>query len=393
MTNPYQAPISEPGRESGVVDPAEFIPGRMEFKGEVSDADHRDAVTKAGIRKEFRSGTRAMMTLGVVFVVFAVVMLFASDRITANGVLRTVTASTLFLGGVTIFCVNHRWLIGIQVPSYQLARGPIQGWIDRDGLWIESTGHQSFSPLSALVASAATHDLWVLSFGKDLTFWQAIPLEAFDDPSLARAVAQDIGQVRPPSPAELIDDRKRSPPSEASRFSPAADAIRYSGAFNERAARDTKLIKATKRIARRTWLSLAAFLICAVASLLVMAGFRSLYLALAGVWLLFFFGNIGFRVMRARNKAKHNGQVVAWVADGWLDADGYCAMTAIGQARSNWSFFDHYEVTDDAIGLYPHPSDACCCMISREQFPSETDWEKATTLVHQKMGSTDGDRH
>jgi hypothetical protein len=308
-------------------------------------------------------------------------LLALSGDIDPARVIRTILAVSLFTAGVAVVCVHQRWLVGHQIPSYQLTIGPIKGWIDREGVLIESEHNQTYCPLSRLVSCAVTHEIWVLSFGTDQTFWQTIPFSAFVDPRLARSVAEDLQRIRPPVLAEPVDQRKRMVPEQASQFEVGDDAIEFEGNFYQDSASGTRLLQASKRLAGQTWLSLAVLLGCVIASLLVLTEFRAFYMTVAVLWVLSLLAGLAFKVWRSRRKLKQDGRKIAWYSKGWLDREAYCAMTSIGQSRSTWSFFDHAEITDNVIALYPHPTDACCCLIGREQFATPADWDRAIETV------------
>lgn len=387
--NPYQAPQTDSFSAPPTPQPSDVIAGRLQFEGTLTRQHHRDAVIKAGIRRDYQNTTRVMLWLAGAFVVFAWILMLMSVDFVGTNLIRLVIASILFPVGVIVFCLNHRWLVGIQIPSYQLTEGHIKGWIDRQGLWIETPSHASYCPLTQLVSSAATHDIWVLCFSKNVMFWQTIPMAAFADPSVARGVAADLQRIRPPLNVQMDDERKREVPNQPCLFTPATDAVHFAGDFCMDRVRGTRFDRASKRLTRKTWGMLAWLLGSILVSLLALAGFRSLYLGIALLWVLLFAGNLLLRIWRARRRSKRGGRSVAWHAKGWLDDEGYCAMTALGQSRSSWSFFRHFEITDQVIGLYPHASDACCCLIEREQFKDAEDWGRAIELVRQKMHRSD----
>ena len=177
-------------------------------------------------------------------------------------------------------------------------------------------------------------------------------------------------------------------PEEPFRFSAAAEAVEFEGNFYEDCADGTRLVTATRNVTRRSWLVLAVLLGSILMSLLLLTGFRTLYVFLALLWIAFLCINLYVRLWRARRHSREQGRPIAWYSKGWLDEAGYCAMTTLGQSHAAWKFFDHYEITDRAIGLYPHEADICCCLIGREQFASPQDWQRATDLVVRMMRST-----
>ncbi|QEG00932.1 hypothetical protein Mal15_50080 [Stieleria maiorica] len=383
--NPYQAPPSDSFAGGASPPPSHFVPRRLEFQGELTRQHHRDAVTRAGIRTDYRTATRGMLALAGAYALATGILTLALGDVDFDSVARVTLSTLVLVAGILVFCRHQRWLIGTRIPGFQLATGPIRGWIDGDGLWIETEQSKAYQPLSKLVACAATHDLWVLSFAKELTFWQTLPIDAFTDPALARSVAADLQRAFPPAPPQMIDPRKQASPEGDCLFSTVGDAVRFEGPFYEDDAQGTRLLKATKQTVRRTWFSLAVLLISLLVSILILAGFRTLYLGLAFVWIGFLLTGIVYRVRRTRREASENGRLIAWCSKGWLDDEGYFAMTSLGQTRAAWQFFDHYEITDDTIGLYPHPNDTACCLVSRAQFAGANDWDRATAMVRSKV--------
>ncbi|QDV41602.1 hypothetical protein Enr13x_14450 [Stieleria neptunia] len=383
--NPYQAPPTDSLAAGQTPPPSHFVPGRLEFNGEVTRQHHRDAVIKAGIRTEYRNTTRVLIALAGMYALLVSVLVLASGDLDATNLLRTFLATAVLLAGVALFCRHQRWLVGTRVPSFQLALGPIRGWVDRDGLWIETGQSQAYWPLDKLVSCAATHELWVLSFAKEQTFWQTLPIDAFADPASARGVAADLQQAFPPRLPQLLDERKRTPPEAPCLFPMPEDAVAFEGEFYEDCARTTRLWKASKQAVVRTWFALAILLVSLLISIFVLTGFRTLYVALAALWCVFLVASIFVRVWRARRSARQTGRTIAWCSKGWLDDHGYCAMTSLSQTRATWQFFDHAEITDDVIGLYPHEDDVACCLVSREQFADADDWNRATELVRSKF--------
>ncbi|WP_182867357.1 hypothetical protein [Stieleria mannarensis] len=383
--NPYQAPLSDSFATASSPPPSHFVPHRLEFQGQLTRQHHRDAVIKAGIRTDYRSATRVMLALAGAYTLATGVLTLALGDVDFDSVIRVLLSTLVLVGGILIFCRHQRWLIGTRIPGFQLATGSIRGWIDAEGLWIETEQSQAYQPLSKLVACAATHELWVISFAKELTFWQTLPIEAFSDPALARSVAADLQRAFPPAPPQLIDQRKQTPPEGDCLFSMSEEAIAFEGPFYEDNAQDTRLLKTTKQVVWQTWLVLAVLLISLLVSILTLTGFRSLYVGLLFLWIGLLLAGIFYRVRRARRSASEKGRLVAWWSWGWLDDEGYVAMTSLGQTRATWQFFDHYEITDDAIGLYPHQNDTACCLVSREQFAGADDWNRATALVKSKV--------
>ncbi|MCO8121611.1 hypothetical protein NHH03_07675 [Stieleria sp. TO1_6] len=379
--NPYQSPSSSGGDALAPSAAGDWIGSRMQFAGQLSRLDCRDAVTQAGIRSEYRQLTRVMVTLATLYsigvIAYSVMVPLASPQDT----IRCVVAIALFLAGVVLICLYQRQLLGNELPSYQLAIGAIEGWIDRDELWLQSDRHTLCCPMSQLVSSAASQRIWALSFVRDKNFWQTIPFDAFTDPALARSVAADLQQQFPPVAAQLIDARKRSKPEDEFRFQPIGDSVCYQGYVYEDSASGTLLEQASRRRSTKAWATMLMFFGAVLASIVVMGGFQPILLIFLLIWGVYVIASVYLKIWRARRTSKLEDRVIAWYSKGWLDQAGYCAMTAVGQSRSSWNFFDHYEITERVIGLYPHQSNACCCLIAREQFADDGDWQQAQSLV------------
>ena len=108
--NPYQAPLTDSVEASQATEPGDFIPGRMEFRSEITPQHHRDAVVKAGIRKEYRHTSRMMLTLSGLFTGGVVTLLLLSGNFDPSNLFRTIASALLFVVGVVSVMLNQRWL-------------------------------------------------------------------------------------------------------------------------------------------------------------------------------------------------------------------------------------------------------------------------------------------
>ena len=380
--NPYRAPLVDDPSARVEPSPADYIPGRLEFDTEISLADHRDAIVKAGIRKEYKRIPKTLFVYAGGLAAIAGLILQAQGAVTP---LQAVLATVCFLLGSGVFAWQQRRFLRELLPSFQFFIGRTVGWIDQDGLTLKSSEVDAYYPLSALVSSAASSEIWVLCFNRDGSFWQTLPFSGFDDPRIARNVADHLRRLCPPIAGQMVDARRFQPPTDAPRYHPQGESIDYDGQLAVDAAKGTRLIRAARRLRMQSWLSVLALMLGVITAAWSLFWFDSFAVGLAVVWMLILVGSIVVRLIFARLASRRNGQSLYWHSRGWLDDHGYFSMTAIGQSRIAWSMFRDFEITDRVIGLYPRETDLCCCLIGKQQFASEADWDAAVQKVRKSM--------
>lgn len=384
-SNPYAAPLADSTSLGLGPEPADLVPRRLEFNGHLTRRHHRDAVVKAGIRKDYRRAFKVIAIFVVLYFVVVFVPLAAKPNKDPAFVIRAIASTCLYAFGVGLFFWMQLRTLTVRLPGFQLVTGGIEGWLDRDELWIQADHYSGAFPLSMLVSAASTHDLGVLSFSTDQTYWHTIPMDAFDDPALARSVFSDLQRLRPPVMPQLGDQRKRKVPEQPFRFNPQGKAIHFHGKTHQDSTDGTLFAAASRQMTRRMWITLAVFLGCLFVSVNISFQLGLRFAGFAAIWFALVVLMVYFRLWKARRRAKEAGRVVAMYSKGWLDDDGYCVMTTLGQSRMSWRFFDHYEISDRAIAFYPFADDAVCCPIAREAFAGDEDWQRATELVREKM--------
>ncbi|MCA9137476.1 MAG: hypothetical protein KDB00_11975 [Planctomycetales bacterium] len=385
--NPYAAPLADSMPLGLGPEPADLVPRRLEFSGHLTRQHHRDAVVKAGIRKDYRRIFKLIAAFAVIYCAITIVPVLASPQKDTAFVIRTIASTFFYVLGVGLFYRMQLRSLTVRLPGFQLVTGDIKGWLDRDELCIQADGYSAVVPLSKLVSVASTHEIGVLSFSTDQMYWHVVPMDGFDDPALARSVFADLQRIRPPMMPQLDDERRRAVPDHPFRFSPQGDAVRFDGKTHQDSAEGTLFAAEAKRITRRMWITIAVFLGCLLVSMNISFQVGTAASIILAIWFVFVVAMIYFRLWRTRRRAKDAGRVVVLYSIGWLDDYGYCALTAIGQARMAWSFFRRYEITDRVIAFYPSEYDAVCCPISREEFAGDEDWNRATKLVHEKMAA------
>lgn len=383
--NPYQAPPGESLGEASKPVPSACIPQRLSFQGCVTRQMHRRAVTRAGIRTDYLT-TRMIVFAIVTFValVFLAVALI-SGNVTAGGRLSAFLAAALMVIGIWLFQFHHQFLIAKHIPDYQFVVGEIHGWLDPNDLVIESDDFRFVCPVDQMVGSACDGTLWAITFHKTCTFWQTLGIAMFDDPQLARAVAGDLQHLYPAQKPQLFDARVLQPPEQEFRWTAGAEAVHYAGSLYQDAAHGSQLIKVTRRVARRSWLLLGLMFCCLVVGISFLTGLDWGYFIVLCLWMFVVIAAIYFNLWKARRKSMSEGRVALWYSKGWLDEWGYTSMTTLGQMQMRWSFIDHFEITEDAILLYPHEFDACACLVGRSQFSDQESWDRACQIVLQGM--------
>ncbi|MEO1619186.1 MAG: hypothetical protein AAFV88_25280, partial [Planctomycetota bacterium] len=361
--NPYQAPLEEPAR-AAAVQPGDLIDSELTFDGQVSSADHVSAVKEARIRVDYRP-LQWMITRTGLFIVSGIVVISLLNQ-------TMLTWRLLVAGGVAFVSLlmlrlpTHRFHLEM-LPSLQFTRGQISGRLDSETLHIKSDGFESSSPLASLVGCATSNDLLVLSFHRTYLFWYAIPFDSFQSPEKARQVATELVRFFPahtPQP-EL---RLLEQPEAQRVFDPQPDAIHFSGALTSQELQGSRFMRLQKSLSKRNWIRSAVFaslLLLSVVFALDAPPFAALF---GGLWILIVLALRWLRKILHSKRTQVDGKTVLWRSAGWLDEYGYVSQTALGQSRFRWDYFQHHEVTSDAIALYPTSNQLVGCMIGRGQF-------------------------
>lgn len=378
--NPYRSPSTATLDRTPDPQPADYITDRLRFRGHVTTEQHRLAVTKTGIRVDYLSTGMILITLAT----FAGLVGLAIALIPGNIHIAGFLSVTLMLLVLAVFQFNHQRLVASQIPQYQFTVGPIEGWIDSKELVIQSPRFMFYCPVDQITGTACDGHLWAISFHRTFMFWQTLPIDAFENPHAARAVAADLQHLRPAKSPQLFDPRPQREPESDFRFQSGENALFYRGWFRHGDAEGARLLAATRRVARRGWLLFGAMFVCLMASVVTVTGMDWEYSVIMGCWMIGVVVALLLKRWRSLRSHRKDGDGSLWFSKGWIDDDGYCSMTTLGQSRMLWPFFNHYEITDKAIVLYPHATDACACLIGRSQF-SDEDWPRATDKVRQRM--------
>ncbi|MEL6109244.1 MAG: hypothetical protein AAFU85_24820 [Planctomycetota bacterium] len=385
--NPYQAPLeSALDEEVAQPRPSHVIGERFEFAGTVTRQHCRDAMRRTDFRGEVWTGHRTLIVCWALLMGICTWWIFARAASFADQlrVLVFVVALTISVAAIIL---RNRWLVGSLIPDSQLVTGPIRGWLDGETLCIETDTMTSFSRMDALFSTAHNNELMVLNFGSESVIWTVLPFDFFPDPMAARTVAEDLHQLYPPKRPLSPDTRKREPPTAAFLFERPDEAVGYEGPLKSRIAKGSRFSKQSNRIVRHTLL----ILLCSGISIAFSGCFVLGFGSFAGLGVLAFCTLVilltWFRRWNATRRTREDSGDVIWQSRGWLDETCYCSMTDMGQAQMRWQTFDHHETTEQMIVLYPHSNDFCGCLIGRNQFANEADWEKACRLVRQHVAA------
>lgn len=383
--NPYQAPLESALDEEFVKPrPSQVIGERFEFQGTLTRRHCRDAMRRTNFRGEVWSGHSTLIVCWAFLVGVSTWWIFARAGSFADQsrVLVFMAALTISLAAIIL---RNRWLVGSLIPDSQLVTGPVRGWLDGETLYVETDAIKSYSQMDGLFSTAHNDELMVLNFGSESVIWTVLPFDFFSDPMAARTIAEDLHQLYPPKRPVAPDARKREPPTEAFLFERHEEAVGYEGPLKSRITKGSRFGKQSNRIVRHTLIILACSGISIALSGSFALGFGSpgglVVLATCAVVILLSW----FRRWNAARRAREDSGDVIWQSRGWLDETGYCSMTVMGQSQMRWQAFDHHEITEQMIVLYPQGNDFCGCLIGRSQFAQESDWEEACKLVRQHV--------
>ena len=383
--NPYQAPL-ESTIEDAVAKPkpAQVISERFEFEGELTRQHYRNAIRYTKFRIDVWNGQRTLLTLwGIIFTVAVWWLVYRTNSFMDQTRIGTlIVVVTFSLGSVIL---RNRWVIASLIPDNQLNLGKVKGWFDGQTLFMESDGFTSYSNMDALFSSAYNDELMLLNFGSESVLWTVIPFDFFPDPMAARTVAEDLSQIYPPRPPVAPDERKREPPTDAFRFDRSPNAIGFEGPLKHDSVKGSRFEKHSKQITRGT-LGIFAFSGLSLAlALCFVFGFNSFGAFAVLCWFTLMAASIVLRRWRASRRMQEDSGNIAWRSRGWFDDNGYFSMTTTGQASLSWHAIDHHEITEQLISLYPRAGDVCACLVSRDQFGDDSDWQKACELIREKV--------
>ncbi|MEM6366626.1 MAG: hypothetical protein AAF745_19525, partial [Planctomycetota bacterium] len=235
--NPYQAPAASE-LEPTVPTPSSIIGRRLDFKGTVTRQLYRDAIQRCGIRVDYRS---VMGRAQIIFFGFFVLMLLAGFNSNPNAFfVNALLAAGCLILGVVVVAFRQNYFLLNRVPACQLIVGDVQGWIDRDVVFVSSEHHRSYFSTDSLVSAAVDDSMLVLSFGREHFFFHVLPFEFFSDPQHARAVAADLKHWHPPVKPILLDERKLEPPAEPMHFAAPEQHVPFAGPFSLDALRGSR---------------------------------------------------------------------------------------------------------------------------------------------------------
>ncbi|MEO1524071.1 MAG: hypothetical protein AAFX06_01485 [Planctomycetota bacterium] len=381
--NPYQAPL-ESAIEGEVARPrpSQLISERYEFEGELTRRHYRDAMRRTKFRGDVWSSHRTLTVICTLAVLGCLWWVFANANSTGEQVRVLAFMCTLILAAGAVM-LRNRWIIGSLIPDNQLLIGSIRGWLDGETLCLhsKSRGITSYSEMNSLYSTAYNNELMVLNFGSESVMWTTLPFDFFPDPMAAQTIAEDLYQLYPPKTPVAPDERRREQPTDAFRFERGPNAIGFDGPLRHEVTKGSYFDRRSRRIVRGTLSILSISGLAVALSICSLFGFD----LLIGLWILGTFVMLVVfarlkRWLSARRTKEDTGNVM-WNSRGWFDEMGYHSMTTAGQSQLLWQAFDHHEITDQMIVLYPNASDFCGCLIGREQFATEADWQGACQLV------------
>ena len=381
--NPYQVPLeSTLDEEAPKLLPSQIISERLEFEGELTRDHHRSAVWRT---RYMSHGTwRGIRTIIIIAFLGSLPTAFALyNALDADTQIRLIIGGVAWWSAALLLVWRIIWIAGYFVPDNQLVNGHIRGWLDGERLCVETDHCTLYSEMDSLHSTASNNEIWVLNFSTELLLFQTIPFEFFRQSMTARMVADDLYQLYPPT-VQSVDTRRLEAPTGTSAFEASSNAIHFEGALSRKALTGSRFLRHSKRMTQVTGIiQVCAFSICLIAAGVTLNFQRGAVLFLL-IWIAF----LAIRLLR-RKWRRSDTQDVVWVSRGWVDEEACSSMTTIGETRMKWQAFDHFEITNRLIALYPNRSDMLAILLGREQFPDDQSWENACALVRLKLESVD----
>jgi hypothetical protein len=140
----------------------------------------------------------------------------------------------------------------------------------------------------------------------------------------------------------------------------------------------------SKQLDRGTWYSLAICLLCFTLGIVLLLGPQPELFVGAALWVAILVGAVWVKLYLVRRRSQRRQGRLLWHSKGWLDDRGFFSMTTLGQTFVKWSMIGAVEITDQLIGLKPHGYEHTAFLVGRNQFGSDTDWNRALEIVHRQ---------
>lgn len=381
--NPYAAPLDS-SSDSGRPVAADVIVDRLTFRGELTLEHQRDAVRRTGIRPDLKRVNRLALTMVIAFTFVSGILLSGTSN-NPYGFSGVAFGYLFCLCGALAIYLPQRYLALTLFPAFQSTRGEINGWLDQDGIRIDSMNQSQYTPMDAIVSSAFDKEIWAISFSRQTFQWMTLPFDFFSDPVLARSVATDLRRLYPPTKPQATDTRRWQEPQAEPAFKPSGPHLAFGGVVYEEMLATTRFFRWMKRLNRRNNLCIFLMFACIAMGFGIQFGFSFEMIVYGAIYLILFFSMMWLRVWRHSRRAKQVGGTVLFHSKGWVGTEGIFAMTAIGQSHSKWGLFNDFEITEQSVVLYPDPDHDFGVCLGREQFSSEADWDQACEFIRTGM--------
>ncbi|OUT55426.1 MAG: hypothetical protein CBB71_20005 [Rhodopirellula sp. TMED11] len=390
--NPYRpsesietAPLAGMGAE---------IP-KLTFRGTIRTSDQRLSMIKPGIRKDLTDAKSS--TMGVLVMLTALFFLTDGAQAAIDRPLPVGCSifALLAVQAYRFFTAKRRLTKRLNLAHDN--ESTIEGWMDTETFYISIDDGLAVGthPMKQLVGSACDDFLWSLCFFPSYLLWQTIPINAFETPTLARQLARQVQQQRPPTHPQLNVTPEDLTPVFPTLRQADSDALMFGGMIH---FSDIRLLENGKRflrrVSRRVYADLLPIVVFMIAAI-VITDFSEIaimvsVIAIASVVLL-----IAWRTFRTK---RSNGGLGLALFDtqGWIDQQGVAFGNARSQGMFRWDYWSGYEIQPDAASIYRQDPLDLGQLFARRQFACDADWERACQLIRDNVSqpdSTGGNRN
>ncbi|MEM6472838.1 MAG: hypothetical protein AAF802_24970, partial [Planctomycetota bacterium] len=260
-----------------------------------------------------------------------------------------------------------------------------EGTIDGETFRVCKKNYEYRCSMNELVSCISAADVMVLSFHRVHLMWYMIPFDAFEDPDHARKTTLRLSSEFPVRKPEA-DTRLLDQDDSNTTFEPSDDALHFGGQLLSEEMRGSRFSKRSRRITLLQWSLTVLSVMAVVAGLALLFEMGADLIIITAILVVAITILRRFNAWRQGRGARLNGGTPLWNAKGWIDTNGYCSVTKLGQTRVAWDFFHSAEVVERIMVFYPEESATVGMMISRNQFEDETVWNEAQRIVRRQFG-------
>lgn len=366
---------------------------KLTFRGTIRTSDQRLSMTKPGIRKDLKDAKSS--TIGAL--IFLAALFLLTDGVQA-AIDRPIPVWCSV--SVVLAMVGYRFLTAKRRLAKRLNltrddESRIEGWIDTETFWISIDEGMAVGthPMKQLVGSACDDHLWTLSFFPSYLLWHTIPIDAFETPTMARQLAHQLQEQRPPTQPQLNVTPEDLTPVFPTLHQADADAVTFGGIVH---LSDIRLLELGKRflrkVSRQVYGDLMPMVVFMIATI-VITDFSPVAILVSVVAIVSIALLVVWRTFRTR---RSNGGLGLALFDiqGWVDQHGVAYGNTRSQAMLRWDYWTGYEIQSEAASIYRKDRLDLGQLFARRQFASDADWERACQLIRDNIAlpeSTSGE--